>query len=155
MSKRVYLAGPITGLRYAEGQSWRDHAQNELGRVGIEAFSPLRSKAYLNTVDGPLTASCDGYDVLGVLSSKRGIMTRDRWDATRCDVILVNLLGAKSVSIGTVMEIAWADAVRTPIVCAIEPEGNVHEHAMIQEALGFRVPTLDEAIQVTRAILEP
>jgi hypothetical protein len=36
-------------------------------------------------------------------------MTRDRFDATRCDVLLVNLLGAERVSIGTMMEVAWAD----------------------------------------------
>jgi hypothetical protein len=81
-------------------------------------------------------------------------MTRDRFDATRCDVLLVNLLGAKTVSIGTVMEIAWADNVRTPIVVAMEAKGNLHEHAMITEAIGFRVPTLEEAIDVVKAIID-
>ena len=68
--------------------------------------------------------------------------TRDRFDATRCDLLFVNLLGAKETSIGTVMEIAWADLLRKPIVLAIEPEGNIHDHGMIKEAIGFRVPSL-------------
>ncbi|MGZ5095552.1 MAG: hypothetical protein ACXWCH_30925, partial [Burkholderiales bacterium] len=82
------------------------------------------------------------------------VMTRDRFDATRCDVLLVNLLGTTRVSIGTVMEIAWADAKRIPIVVAMEPQGNPHEHMMIAEAIGFRVPTLDEALHIVKAIID-
>lgn len=81
-------------------------------------------------------------------------MTRDFYDCTTCDILLVNLLGAKSVSIGTVMEIAWAYQKRTPIVLAIESEGNIHEHLMIDEARGFRVPTLQEALDVVVSILK-
>jgi hypothetical protein len=53
------------------------------------------------------------------------------------------------------MEIAWADANRTPIVCAIEAAGNCHEHMMIREAIGWRVPSLEEALNVVKAILLP
>ncbi len=104
--------------------------------------------------DVGFSATCQEYGHLSPLSGPRGIMTRDRFDATRCDVLLVNLLGAAKVSIGTVMEIAWADLKRTPIVVAIENDGsNPHEHAMIGEAIGFRCGTLDEALDVVRSIL--
>jgi len=149
----VYLAGPITGLSFEGATDWRDFAIKELAKGGIKGLSPMRGKDFLKGIQ-EFSAQCHTEGALNALASPRGIMTRDRFDATRCDVLLVNLLGAKSVSIGTVMEIAWADAVRTPIVCAIEPTGNVHEHAMIDQALGYRVPTLDEAINIVRAILE-
>lgn len=90
---------------------------------------------------------------MGVLSQARSVMTRDRFDATRCDVLFVNLLGAKAPSIGTVMEIAWADSKRTPIVCVMEKAGNPHEHMMVNEAIGFRVETLEDAVHVTKSIL--
>lgn len=151
--KTVYLAGPITGLSYDEGQDWRDFACTELSKSGVHGLSPLRSKDYLRSINGPLSGTGEEYAHMGVLSTPRGVMTRDRFDATRCDVLLVNLLGSQRVSIGTVMEIAWADLKRTPIVVAIEPEGNPHEHMMINEAIGFRVPSLGEAVHVTRAIL--
>ncbi len=152
--KCVYLAGPITGLTYGECSDWREFAVMSLGMAGIKGLSPMRAKEYLQQINGPLSGTCEEYEHLGVMSTPRGIMTRDRFDATRCDVLLVNLLGAKQVSIGTVMEIAWADSVRTPIVCAIEPEReNIHSHAMIFEAIGMRVPTLEEALHVTKAIL--
>lgn len=153
MTHTIYLAGPITGLTYDGAEDWRAYARIELARAGIRALSPLRGKEYLRSIPGNLTADCAGYDVLSCLSSPRGIMTRDRFDATRCDVLIVNLLGAKAVSIGTVMEIAWADSVRTPVVVVMEPSGNPHEHAMITEAIGFRVTTLDEALHVAKAIL--
>jgi nucleoside 2-deoxyribosyltransferase len=153
MTKTVYLAGPITGLSYAGATDWREAAKRAL-LPDIEALSPMRAKEYLAHV-GEFTSDGDAYEPYSVMSTNRGITTRDRWDATRCDVLLVNLLGARAVSIGTVMEIAWADLVRKPIVIAMEPEGNPHEHGMVKEATGFRVPTLEAALHVVRAILLP
>ena len=150
---QVYLAGPITGLTYDGAEDWRAFAKAELAKFDIKGLSPLRAKEYLRGI-AALTADCAGYGEMNCMSSPRGIMTRDRYDATRCDVLLVNLLGAERVSIGTVMEMAWADAKRTPIVVAMEAAGNVHEHAMIAEAIGFRVTTLDEALHVVKAILD-
>ncbi len=49
------------------------------------------------------------------------------------------------------MEIAWADAARNPVVLAME-SGNAHDHAMVREAAGFVVPTLDEALDVVVAL---
>ncbi len=149
----VYLAGAITGLTFDSAEDWRAMARADLAAAGIKALSPLRGKEYLRGIPA-LTADCKGYGDINVMSSPRGIMTRDRYDAMRCDVLLVNLLGADRVSIGTVMEIAFADAVRTPIVMAIEPSGNPHEHAMISEAVGFRVPTLEGALHVVKAIAD-
>lgn len=155
MSSRpiVYCAGPITGLTLKGCTDWRVHAKAELANAGINGVSPMRGKDYLAKI-GKISGTGEEYAHLGVLSTPRAVMTRDRFDATRCDVLLVNLLGAERVSIGTVMEIAWADACRTPIVCAIEPEGNCHEHMMIREALGFRVQTLKEALHVVKTILD-
>jgi nucleoside 2-deoxyribosyltransferase len=148
----IYLAGPITGLDYAGATDWRIRAKKELEAVGLRTFSPMRGKEYLAHVT-EFTADGDAYKELGVLSSNRGIITRDRFDATRCDVLLANLHGARKVSIGTVMEIAWADAHRIPIVCVMEPSGNPHEHGMITEVIGYRVETLDAALHVIKAIL--
>lgn len=53
------------------------------------------------------------------------------------------------------MEIAWAYQARIPVVAIMESENNPHEHGMIREAIGFRVETVDEAINVVRAILLP
>ncbi|HVJ31683.1 MAG TPA: nucleoside 2-deoxyribosyltransferase [Terriglobia bacterium] len=150
---QVYLAGPITGLTYAGSTDWRKYAKDTLEEAGIKGLSPMRGKEYLASLAGPISGTGEEYSHLGPLSLPRGVMTRDRFDATRCDVLLVNLLGAKAPSTGTIMEIAWADYCRIPIVCAMEQTGNPHEHMMINEALGYRVSTLDEALHIVKAIL--
>lgn len=150
MRPTVYLAGPITGLEYDNAEDWRGLVALELQEAGIDAFSPLRAKEFLRSL-GPLE---DQYHNLHPLSSSRGIMTRDRFDCTTRDLVFVNLLGSRRVSIGTVMEIAWADLLRKPIVCVME-EDNVHRHGMVTEAVGFEVRTLAEAVAITKAILLP
>lgn len=154
MNSSVYLAGPIAGLGYGDATDWRNVATQHLNP--IKAWSPMRAKEYLADVTGDVgfSATCKEYGHLSPMSGPRGIMTRDFFDATRCDVMMVNLLGAKKVSIGTVMEIAWAYQKRTPVVVVMEPDGsNVHEHCMIAEAIGFRCASLDEALHVVRSIL--
>lgn len=148
----VYLAGPISGLNYEGATEWRDYAKQWLANSGIVGLSPMRAKEFLKHVDAfsPVNAENAAYE--NPLAKARGIMTRDRNDATRCDVLLVNLLGAKTVSIGTVMEVAWADANRIPIVIAMEPD-NVHQHCMINEAAGYVVTSLDEAIHIVKAVI--
>lgn len=143
----VYLAGPITGLTYEGASDWREWVAARFPAY-IVAVSPLRGKDYLPRG----TALADHYEP--ALSTTKGITTRDRFDVMRADLILVNFLGATRVSIGTVMEIAWADMLRKPIVVAMEP-GNIHEHGMLKESSGFIVPSLEEAIEVIKAVLDP
>src|SRR5688572_5234242 len=126
--KTVYLAGPITGLSYGGCVEWRDYAIEELKKFNIKGLSPMRNKEYLKNEQN-ISHSYES----SVMSCSRGIFTRDRFDCLTCDLILVNLLGATKVSIGTVMEIAWADSRKTPIILVIEKENNIHEHAMIRE----------------------
>ncbi len=147
-----YLAGAITGESYGNATDWREYVRARLSD-GIVGLSPLRAKAYLENE----TAIGDSYDaqngVSTPLSTSRGIMTRDFFDCQTCDIVIANLLGTKIVSIGTVMEIAWAYALKKPLIIVMEEEGNLHEHSMIREATGFRVSTIDEAILIANAIL--
>lgn len=154
--KTVYLAGPITGLSFHGCTEWRNAAVLRLAEEGIKGLSPMRAKDFLAHLQSlpKLSNAAEDYEYAkyGVMATSRGIMTRDRFDCTRCDVLLVNLLGAKTVSIGTVMEIAWADGRRIPIIAAMEPD-NIHSHGMVNEAIGFRVTTLNEALDIAIAIL--
>lgn len=146
--KTVYLSGPITGLTYDQGQDWREWAYRELATVGVHGLSPLRGKDYLRK-EGVLKAQ---YLDVHPLSTPKGIVTRDRNDTIHSDVVLVNVLGAERVSIGTVIEMGWADLARVPIVLVMEP-GNVHDHAMVTELAGFITPDLDVAIDIILTIL--
>lgn len=156
MSKRVYLAGPITGLGFDAAHDWRQDVVEELAEVGIEAFSPMRYKEALKGLPS-ISGTTEEYEHLGPFARQKGILTRDRYDCTHADVILMNLLGATRVSIGTCVELGWADAFRVPIVLVMEPDTpekrNVHEHCFIRELSGFRVGSLAEAVAVVKAVL--
>lgn len=150
MQPTVYLAGAIAGLCFKGATSWREYAKEELAKSGIVGRSPMRAKEYLSDVT---RFSKDCRDYAGnALSSTKGITTRDRFDVMTSDVILVNFLGTTTPSIGTSIELGWADAFRKPVVMAIEPD-NVHDHAIVKEIAGYQVPTLDEALAIVKAIL--
>jgi nucleoside 2-deoxyribosyltransferase len=149
MKKKVYLAGPITGTSYGEATDWRAKAVRDLEKWGIAGFSPMRGKAYLSKEEELLDAYNDQ-----TMSSITAINIRDYNDTRTSDAILVNLLDAKRVSIGTVMEIAWAKAHKIPIVLIMEKEGNVHDHGMLTYNC-IRVTTLHEGIACIKQLLLP
>lgn len=146
---KVYLAGSISGLSFGTANEWRELAQRKLALYGITGASPLRGKDHLKD---ETVLHKQGYNK-NVMSTNRGITTRDRWDVMTSDVVIMNLHGAKDVSIGSVMEIAWADLLKKPVILIMEKEGNIHEHCMLTECVQFRVETVDEAIEVARKIL--
>ena len=149
----VYLAGGIAGLPGSGAGDWRHLAKRRLDDFGIEALNPMRAKSKLEA-QHHISTDFHDYAHLGAFFMSRGIMTRDFNDVKRCDALLVNLIGLKKPSLGTVMELAWAYAMQKPAVVAIEEIGNPHDnHPMIHEAIPFRVATLDEAITAVAVIL--
>jgi nucleoside 2-deoxyribosyltransferase len=145
----VYLAGPIAGLPYKGAVDWRQKVTNKLATYHINTLSPMRHKIDL----GEEVQIQDSYEHLP-LSSRKGLTARDRYDVMRCDLVLFNFLDTQKASIGSCIEVGWADAWRKPMVAVIT-EGNVHYHAMIRECAGFIVPTLREAVDLVQQILLP
>jgi hypothetical protein len=144
----LYCGGPITGVSYDLSVDWRKYVASKLP-PHIIAVSPMRGKKYLANERN----IADAYEE-HPLSCQKGITCRDRMDVMRCDMGLYNFLGAKKVSIGSVMEIAWADSWRKPIVVAMEKD-NIHSHAMLREVAGFVISDLDEAISIVVSVISP
>lgn len=142
---KIYLAGPITGCSWNESEDWRDEFKG-IKIPNVECFSPLRGKQYLQHE----TQISDRYDEM-TMSSAKAIMSRDFFDVSTSAAIVVNLRNAKRVSIGTVMEIAWAYQRRIPIIAILEKE-NIHNHSMLDEALNWRVETVGEAATIVYQI---
>lgn len=145
----VYLAGPILGSSYKDVNDWREIAAARFEAFGITALSPMRYKQYLAGYD-QMPDAAEQFP----LSSQKGIVTRDRHDAMICDAMLVNLLGATRASIGTMIELGWADAFRKPII-TILGANDFHQHAFVRELSGFMVPTLEDGLDITIKVLIP
>lgn len=156
VNKSVYLAGPISGLTYEEASEWRDEIKNALESDGIKCLKPLRAAVHLRNHKGLLT-DCEIIPGLEgaviAMSTPKGVVTRDRFDATHCSVMLLNLFGSKKISIGSMVEIGWANANNIPIVLIMEDDGNLHDHAFVTECCQFRVTQISDAIHIVKAIL--
>ena len=143
---KVYLAGPITGYDYGSINGWREDVVNHLKQFGIKGYSPMRGKSYLSKEE----MIKDSYSDF-TMASITGINVRDYNDCKTADAILVNLLGSKKVSIGTVMEIAWGRAFQIPVVLVME-KGNIHEHGMLEFG-NIIAPDLNEGVEAIVQIL--
>lgn len=159
-TKKVYLAGPIAGLTHTEATySWRQDVYTELtgshrqvvgSSFTIHCYSPMRGKTFLAD-KGVLGAI--GYD--NPVSRVQAILGRDRDDVRTADLVFMNLIGAKTVSIGTTCELAWADAYRVPVILCMEKEGNPHEHIFFQGLSTYRCESVEQGIALTKAFLLP
>lgn len=148
---KVYLSGPISGLTYEQSIGWTDYAKTELAKDGIDGYKPLRGKKFLKDV-GQIGeyVSVDHW-----MSTPKAILERDSYDVRSSDVILVNLLGAKTRSLGTTSEIGMAYVLNKPIVLVMEKSGNCHDHPFITEPPKWWVDNLDIGISIVKSILLP
>lgn len=154
--RTVYLSGPITGLTYGEARhTWRV-AFAELMPAHIHVLSPMRAKEFLPHA-GALGVPFTNKELFKQpMGTSRGIITRDENDVKRSDMMVVHLLGATNVSIGTVHELGMARAFRTPVILIMEKDGsNPHSHAFVTETAGYWVDTVDEAAWVAATFLTP
>lgn len=145
MKHYVYLCGPIKGLTYEEATLWRQQVALKMNKNMI-TLDPLRDSVILK--NEPILS--DEYKNHPFHSADM-ITTRDRIDCLRADIVIANFLNAKTVSIGSMIEVGWADAKRIPIIGIIE-ENNIHKHAMLNEILSFTVTTVDEAVKIVNHI---
>jgi len=146
--RKVYLAGPITGYSYKEVSNWRDSVKELLADVGIHGYSPMRGTVYLSKEE-EIKDSYNNH----TMSSIDGINIRDYNDVKTSNALLVNLLGAKHVSIGTVMEVAWARAFQIPIVIVMESD-NIHKHGMLTYGT-ILADNLEEGVRAVIQIINP
>ncbi len=107
---KVYLSGPISGLSYEEATKWRLFVTDVLNAFDIKTLDPMRGKEVL--------AGCALLNAETVIDhgiAPFDIFQRDYCDVYECDVMLVNLT-QRIDSIGTIMEIGWAEAMNKTIV---------------------------------------
>lgn len=153
---RVYLSGPMTGVAYDEAETWRDQIQDvsrrKLHRLDrdpglVDFFSPLRGEASL--AETPIIGDEADY----VFRRKEDMVIRDYWDTVNADIVIVNLLGATRVSIGTMIEVAWAWDHRIPMIFIMEDRGCLHDHPMVRAMRTFRVESFDAAVDALFVLL--
>lgn len=128
--RRIYLAGPVTNTSWDDAVGWRRLVHAMILDMDMDVLNPVRHG--VNASDRFITAAC-------------------REDVKRCDAVFVNFLGAEKLSIGTLIEIAWADMMRKPIVLVID-EDYEWDYGIFREITPFRAATIDEGLDYIRSL---
>lgn len=147
--RTVYLAGPILGTTELEAKNWRNAVAAELVHHGIRGISPLRCEPIVGEVYGT------GNNADPMFGTARAIASKNFFDVQQCDITFAYLpksLEKKSVSIGTVLEIGWAYALRKPVVLVTD-DPYLATHPVLNSCAAWLVPTLDQGIELVVGIL--
>lgn len=156
MSRKIYLAGPVTGTSYQEAHDWR-----HLVSVKIEIYNQRKSTIHHLETINPMFGqeSLVGEDNIksyyenDPLATPQALLQRSYFNVARSDVVLANVANARRLSVGTIMEIGWAYALRKPVVIVMEDDLNPHNSPLITQSAFAIVPYLDDAVTVAISLL--
>ncbi len=132
--RSVYLSGPMTGCSFQEANDWRVTAAHIFGSYDIETLSPMRGE--------------HGSEPM----HPRTMTARDRMDLKGSDLVLMNLLDATRVSIGSMIELGWADLLQIPVI-VVGSAGNRHQHVMVNSIIAATTMDLSEAVELCLVLL--
>lgn len=144
----IYAAHPINGLSYQEVTDYYSHLIDDLHGFH-HIIHPMMGKDYLRTAKELRSVGYEGLPP----STNHAIKERDQWMVKKADIVFVDLTGAKGISIGCVMELAWADLLGKHTVVVLDKEG-YHKHAFVLECADVLFDTHDEAIEYLKKIKE-
>lgn len=146
-SLSIYLAGSISGKTVEEVRDYFTNFTKMFSDMGYQVYSPMTGKGNLRV--------SKTYDPLGYtlpVATDHAIFNRDRWMVGKADIIFCNLFNSIHVSIGSMMELAWARELRKHIIIVME-ERNIHEHAFVIECADIRFTDIDDAISYVESLI--
>lgn len=152
MSKAVYLSGPITGLTYKQARfGWRKEFSDMV--PGVEVLSPMRHEGHLAELKAQKIKS-DVHETQSnhYFSQPKVIVAKDLLDIEQSAVVLVNFLGSKKVSQGTLIEMGYAKKAGKTIVTVME-KGNVHDSIFVGQISDTIVDNLEDAAHIVSSLL--
>lgn len=147
----VYLAGPISEYVGDEDNiwDWRKYVRTELGKHGLAGIAPMRGEEGEPVIGmGGLPRSAPDQHPI---KTTNGTLARDLWDVDRCDAMIVQLAGARQISIGTMIELGRSSIREIPRILVMpswEAAVNPHNYGWVKELCPFWVGDLDGAVEV-------
>jgi nucleoside 2-deoxyribosyltransferase len=137
---KVYLSGPIASLSPAEALSWREYAKFFLSTQSdnqVIGICPMRHSTYKNT--GRLDRK-----EIDILKDKQACYTRDKYDIKDCDLVFVNVIKPPDrISMGTNIEVGWADAFGKPIIAVSDKDGTYDKDLLFSATIDIMYYDLD------------
>lgn len=146
--KYVYLCGPITGLTGSEANEWRQdpellQAIEDAGWVGLSPFDGI--DGYSPQVYGDDQALDAWFEDENIgEDAARMAVHKDTHYIDRSAAVIANLKHSKVPSIGSICELSYAYATKTPVI-VVGPDKN-HDHPFIHEFAWWVANHMDEAV---------
>lgn len=133
---KVYLGGAFTQFT-ADQVVARQSEIEQCLEAHIQVLKPKHNKDYPPEIEAHLPA---------VLTE------RDFYLFQQADMIVLDLLDLQEISIGAMIEIGWASALRKPIIAIVEQE-NIYQSIVFAHLVTYKVTTRAEAIAVVNSVL--
>lgn len=140
---KIYAAGPMSGLTVSQIKERYERVLLDLG-ADYQVFHPMidHSAFECKTADDNFVV-----EPRSEAQVQRSFFGRDKWMVTSCDVLFADFTqDTGKVSIGTMMEIAWAHLLGKYVVLVMPP-GNTHEHAFVDQAADTVFADYDSAVR--------
>lgn len=145
---KIYLVHPISGMTADEVFDYYTKTSKELTDQGYDVLTPMFGKENLRC-EKEFRAS--GYK--SPCTTNHAIFNRDKWMVMQADIIYANFLNAKQVSIGSMMELAWASDHGKHVIVSMQDE-NPHAHAFVYEASNIVYNNHEDVIEYLTKIIK-
>jgi len=145
---KIYISRPISGCSYDDVVSWYEDTAKELRASGYDILMPMTGKKSLRT---EIKFKSHGYG--NPTSTNHAIFERDKWMTENCDIFITYLTSADIVSIGSMMELAWASLLGKHTIVIIGEE-NIHKHAFVLEAADIVLPDYESAMDYLKTFIK-
>jgi|WetSurMetagenome_2_1015567.scaffolds.fasta_scaffold00049_18 nucleoside 2-deoxyribosyltransferase len=143
---KIYLAHPISGMTPEAVIDYYENLVKGLSDVGYDCLYPMIAKGYLRTDPKYRGEPLVTNGITNPVSTNHAIVERDKWMVTQSDIVLVDFSGAKIVSIGSCMELAWASLLGKHTIVVMDAEG-LHKHAFILDCADIVFEKAGEAFE--------
>lgn len=135
---KVYLAGPITGKSKEAIREDFLGRKDALEAMGYQVILPFMDMDLLRNENLPAHS-------MKTLLEDPVIVSRDKWFVSQADIMWANFLWAGRVSIGTIMEMAWAFQAGKHIVVTME-DANPHNHAFVKQSTSIILKDIEATL---------
>lgn len=128
----VYCAHPISGETWENVVKYYTNIKITLENLGFNVLHPMTGKGEMRTqIEERFKPA--GHNATNPMCTNHAIFERDRWMVQNCDVLYLDLRGCQGISIGCMMELAWASLLGKYTVVVMDEKG-MHKHAFVLEA---------------------
>lgn len=144
----VYIAHPVSGMTFEEAFNFFSKMNKTISDMGFKVFDPV--SIYSNKMENK-TAICRPHGIDSNIICDHALFERCKWMVDKSDIIFMDLTGSIKISIGCIMELAWASKNGCHTIVCVEEE-SVYQHAFVKESADVIFDRVEMALEYLKSI---